>query len=167
MLLEFACIHCVDILFKTKSLETDILQAVSSLKLSYISLIRHRMTSSNFPPYWSFVGGIHQSAVDSTHQGQWCGLLMFSLICAWTNGCANNRYYVALRRHCAHYGVTVKIDNSFGFKHCARQTSSGGRINSFETIPPALKIRFYRRSIFTGLNVPSRCSMCHNLNDIH
>ena len=33
--------------------------------------------------------------------------LMFSLICAWTNGKANNRDASALSRHRAHYDVTV------------------------------------------------------------
>ena len=44
----------------------------------------------HFPRYWPFVRGIRQSPVDSTHKGQWCGALMFSLICAWTNGWVNN-----------------------------------------------------------------------------
>ena len=42
-----------------------------------------------------------------THKGQWRGVLMFSLICAWTNGCANNRDAGDLRRYRAHYYVTV------------------------------------------------------------
>ena len=29
--------------------------------------------------------------VNSPHKGQWCGALMFSLICAWTNDWANNQ----------------------------------------------------------------------------
>ena len=33
--------------------------------------------------------------------------LVFSLICAWTNGWANNRYVGDMRRHCTHYDVTV------------------------------------------------------------
>ena len=41
----------------------------------------------HFPHYWSsFVRGIHRSPVDSPHKGQWRKSLMFSLICAWTNG---------------------------------------------------------------------------------
>ena len=32
-------------------------------------------------------------------KGQWRGALMFSLISAWTNGLANNRYTSDLRRH--------------------------------------------------------------------
>ena len=32
---------------------------------------------------------------------------MFSLICAWINGCVNNREACDLRRHRAHYYVTV------------------------------------------------------------
>ena len=35
-----------------------------------------------FPCYWPFVWGIHRSPVNSPHRGQWCGALMFSLICA-------------------------------------------------------------------------------------
>ena len=38
-----------------------------------------------------FLRGIHWSPLDSPHKDQWRGTLMFSLICAWTNGCANNR----------------------------------------------------------------------------
>ena len=53
----------------------------------------------HFPRYWLFVRGIHRSSVsgihwspvDSPRKGQWRGALMLSLICAWTNGWANNR----------------------------------------------------------------------------
>ena len=42
--------------------------------------------------------------VDSPHKGPWRGVLMFSLICAWTNSWANDRDAVdlkrSLRRHC-------------------------------------------------------------------
>ena len=41
------------------------------------------------------------------HKGRWRGALMFSLICAWTNGWANDRDAGDLRRHRAHYDVTV------------------------------------------------------------
>ena len=61
----------------------------------------------HFPRYWSFVRGIHRSPVNSPHKGQWRGALMFTLICVWINGCVNNRKAGDLRRHCAHYGVTV------------------------------------------------------------
>ena len=66
------------------------------------------MTSSNWTifratsPLW-----IHRSPVDSTRKGQWRRTLMFSLIWAWTNGWANNRDASHLRRHHAHYDVTV------------------------------------------------------------
>ena len=39
------------------------------------------------PLWWR----IHRSPVDYPHKGQWRGTLMFSLICPWTNGSANNR----------------------------------------------------------------------------
>ena len=61
----------------------------------------------HFPCYWPFVLWIHRSPVNSPHKGLWCGALMFSLICAWTNGGVNNREAGDLRRHRAHYDVTV------------------------------------------------------------
>ena len=56
----------------------------------------------HFPRYWPFVMGIHQSPMDSPPKGQWRGALTFSLICAWTNGWANNRDAPSssLWRHC-------------------------------------------------------------------
>ena len=61
----------------------------------------------HFLRYWPFVRGIHRWPVDSPHKGQWRGILLFSLICAWTNGWANNIYAGDLRRHRAHYDINV------------------------------------------------------------
>ena len=41
--------------------------------------------------------------------GQWRGALIFSLICAWTNGWVNNRDTGDLRRHRARYEITVTV----------------------------------------------------------
>ena len=60
-----------------------------------------------FPCYWPFVRGIHRSPVNSPYTGQWRGALIFSFICAWINGWANNREADDLRRHCAHYDIAV------------------------------------------------------------
>ena len=46
-------------------------------------------------------------AGNSLHKGQWRRALMFSLICAWINGCVNNREAGDLRCHRTHYDVTV------------------------------------------------------------
>ena len=43
--------------------------------------------------------------VDSPHKSQWRGALMFCLI--WINGWVNNRDAGDLRRHRAHYDITV------------------------------------------------------------
>ena len=61
----------------------------------------------HFPRYWPFVWGIHRSPVNSPHKGRWRGALMHSLICAWINGWVNSREDGDLRRHHAHYDVTV------------------------------------------------------------
>ena len=45
----------------------------------------------HFPRYWPFIRRIHRSPVNSLHKGQRRGAMMFPLICAWINSCANNR----------------------------------------------------------------------------
>ena len=47
------------------------------------------------------------SPVNSPHKGQWRGALIFSFICVWINGWANNREAGDLRRHRPHYDVTA------------------------------------------------------------
>ena len=61
----------------------------------------------HFPRYWPSVRRIHRSPVNSPHKGQWCGALMFSLICTGINGWVNNGEAGDLRRHRAHYDFTV------------------------------------------------------------
>ena len=63
----------------------------------------------HFPRYWPFMRGMHRSPVDSPNKGQWRGALILYLIFAWTNGWANNREPGNLRRHRAHYNVTVML----------------------------------------------------------
>ena len=63
----------------------------------------------HFLRYWPFVRGIHRSPVNSPHEGQWRGALMFSLIFThhWSNGWVNNRDVGDLRCHRTQYDVTV------------------------------------------------------------
>ena len=70
----------------------------------------------HFPRYWRFVWGIHRLPVNSPHKGQWCGALMFSLICTWINGWVNNHEAGDLRRHHAHYDVTVMKVTFHGYQ---------------------------------------------------
>ena len=82
------------------------------------------MTSSNgniFRVTGTLWGKPSWSPVDSSHKGQWCGALMFSLICAWTSGWANNRYAGDLRRHRTHYDVTLMYTH---YKVCAEISES-------------------------------------------
>ena len=67
------------------------------------------MTSSNGNIYHvtGLLSGDAPYPVDSLHKMQWRGALMFSLICAWINGLANNRDGGHLGRQRAHYDVTV------------------------------------------------------------
>ena len=68
----------------------------------------------HFPRYWPFVQRIHRLPVNSPHKGQWCGILMFSLICTWTNSWVNNWDAGDLRHHRIHYNVTVMYWKQFG-----------------------------------------------------
>ena len=82
-----------------------------------------RMTTASkgngkyFPHYWPFVRGIPRSPVNSPHKGQGCGVLMFSLIWAWTNGWVNNQDAGDLRRHRFHYDDIVMDINYAGNAH--------------------------------------------------
>ena len=63
-----------------------------------------------------FVRKIRRSSVNSPYKGQWREALMFSLICAWTKCWANNRDAGGLKRHRAHYDVTVvRLTHSYGY----------------------------------------------------
>ena len=61
----------------------------------------------HFLRYLPFVLGIHRWPVNSPQKGQWCGALVLSLICAWINGWVNNGEADDLKRHHAHYDITV------------------------------------------------------------
>ena len=71
----------------------------------WFSMWRHQMET--FSALQAICGGIPRSPANSPHKGQWHGALMFSLICTWINGWVTNSEVGDLRRHRAHYDVTV------------------------------------------------------------
>ena len=78
--------------------------------LSFIHLPswwRHQMET--FSALLALCAGKSTVPVNPPHKGKWRGALMFSLICAWINGCVNSLEAGDLRRHGAHYVVTVMI----------------------------------------------------------
>ena len=93
--------------FRNESHMTSLMN-VDGLLYSHDDIIKWK----HFPRYWPFVRGIHRSPVHSTHKGQWRRALMFSLICVWINGWANNREAGDLRRYRAHYYVIVMLRGS-------------------------------------------------------
>ena len=66
-------------------------------------------TLKQFPCYWRFVRGIHGHQWIPLKKGQSRGALMLSLVYVWTWGWINIEVAGNLRRHGAHYGVTVMI----------------------------------------------------------
>ena len=85
------------------------LLVVIVMKDCYQFFSKHCTLYLPLPRYWPYVRGIHRSAVNSPHKGQWRGALMFSLICVWINGWVNNREAGILRRHRGHYDVIVML----------------------------------------------------------
>ena len=75
--------------------------------MTHITWWRHQ--KKHFPRYWAFIGGIHRSPVNSPDKGEWRGALVCSLIRARITGWVNNGEVGDLRRHRAHYDVTVMI----------------------------------------------------------
>ena len=61
----------------------------------------------HFPRYWPLWGEPIGNRWIPLTKARWRRTLTLSLICAWTNGWASNRDTGDLRRHCAHYDVTV------------------------------------------------------------
>ena len=126
--------------------------------------ISHRNSSKHddvikwkhFPRYWSFVRGIHRSPVNSLHKVQWRGALMFSLIGARINGWVNNHEVSDLRRHRAHYDVTVMNSNS---RNPLRQDHPFQLSNRFERLHGARQRNGSISAVVYGaINILS-CSM--------
>ena len=75
--------------------------------------MQHHDIMETFSALLAICEGNHRAPLDPPHKGQWRRALMFSLICAWANGWANNRDAGDLRRYRAHYDVTVIISARF------------------------------------------------------
>ena len=104
----------------------------------------------HFPCYWPFVRGIHRSLVYSSHKSQWRGVLMFSFICAWTNGWVNTLDAGDLRRYRAHYDVTVMPCS--GFRSTPTPPSyHDSIINSLSLLMLSLCIEFYPFSLLSDM----------------
>ena len=101
-----------------KCYDGDILNLVKYhlAEISSVPEVKH--TGSALHPWWrhqmeTFSALLALCAVNSPVTGEypsqrlWRGTLMFSLICAWTNGWVNTRDASDFRRHHTHCDVTV------------------------------------------------------------
>ena len=77
----------------------------------YFTWWRHQ--TETFTALLAICAGNSPVPVNSTHKGQWCGALMFPLICAWINAWVNNPEAGDLRRNGAHYDVSVMINSLY------------------------------------------------------
>ena len=115
----------------TSSNRNSILFQVEGLLVPVLFAILHDgvMKWKHFPHYWPFVRGIHRSPVNSPHKGQWRGALMFSLICVWIKGWVNRHEAGDLRRHHAHYDISVMVISLLNFwHHCSKPLYGGSQL---------------------------------------
>ena len=99
-----------------------------------------------FLRYWSFVRGIHRSAVNSPYKGQWRGGLMFSLFCGWVN----NGEAGDLRRHRVHYDITVMSQKG---ESLSREKGSECRKEQYTRLTGShLQPTFHPRTPVVGLS---------------
>ena len=84
-----------------------------------VSWWRHQMET--FSALLTICAGNSPIPVNSPHKGQWRGALMFTLICARTNGWVNNCEAGDLRRYRTHYDVIVMLYR-FSWNHLYRIT---------------------------------------------
>ena len=137
-----------------------------------MSLIR----SLSHPLYWPFVWGIHWSLVKSPHKGQWCGALVFSLICTRINGWVNNRETGDLGRHHTHYDVTVMYTIDPHYREAVSLVASPqrgsvmGRLDAFmvvslntylnQAIPTSeIRVQFFMKHGCNGYSVFSSLTL--------
>ena len=103
---NFFCIFQIDQLVRGRNNCIVDIETENSL-VDYSVVTEDIIKWKHFPHYWTFVRGIHRWPVNSPHKGQWHGALMFSLICVWINGWANNCESGDLRCHRTHHDVIV------------------------------------------------------------
>ena len=80
---------------------------------------RHQMET--FSSLLALCAGKSRSLVNSPPKDQWRGALVFSLTCAWINGWINNDEAGDLRRHRAHYDVSVMSVTRFICTCCVKK----------------------------------------------
>ena len=117
------------------------------------------MTSSNrnfFPRYWPFVRGIHRSPANSPHKGQRREALMFSLICAWTNGWVNNHEAGDLRRCRAHDDVIVMCNSC---EYIRNYTTNNARQNKACDIGKSMILCWQLSDSLHVFNKPGCCCL--------
>ena len=117
------CFHLRIMRFEYKPTDERILQCYKFWSFDWIDFIQESIlsypknintcfmvTSSNGVIFrvTGPVRGIHRSPGNSPHEGHWRRALMFSLMCAWTNGWLNNRDAGDWRLCRTHYDVTVR-----------------------------------------------------------
>ena len=91
-------------LFSSRQKKTR--QSIGSQRTNHFSWCRHQMETFS-ALLVICAGNSPVTAEFPAHKGQWLGALMLSLICAWINGCVNNREAGDSRHHRAYYDVTV------------------------------------------------------------
>ena len=85
----------------------DTVDIITTLAFQNVCAAETALPSETFSALLALCAWNSPSPVNSPHKGQLRGALMFSLICAWTNGWVNTPDAGNFRLHRAHYDLTV------------------------------------------------------------
>ena len=121
----------------------------------------------NFFVLLAICAGNHPWPVNSSHKGQWCRALMFSLICVWINGWVNNGEAGDLRHDHVHCDVTVMFKASISNRNWDSNGSSNSSLKNYSKMP-IIYVFVMNRSYFFHLignqlinwHITICCSIC-------
>ena len=97
------------------------------------------MTSSNGNIFCvlAFVRGIHRSAVNSPHKGQWRGALMFSLTCPLNEQLSKQYWWFETPSH-PHHNVTIMFTGIMNFSILCRSDVTNAWLMYWASIKPPI-----------------------------
>ena len=119
-----------------------------------------------FSALLAICAGIHRSPVNSPHKGQWCGTLMFSLICVWINSWVNDREAGDLRRLRGHYDVIVMIKSNPSISLHPEEARTWCAKSWSKTNSMKIQILEFVQKLNTWHNVWCRLIRCVNIKYI-
>ena len=151
------------------SIQWDYGKTYDSTPLNSPSVYGIIMTSSNGNIFHVTCSLCEEATGQSSHKVEWRGALIFSFICAWTNGWANNRDAGDWRRNCVHCDFTVMTHDlllPLLSSHVLLLESTNFILfRSWIIIWTLLRLKWISWTLLISCSVPSRKTTLINVGD--